>query len=166
MILSILFIINQICILRNLELIFPILQDWLNPVCFYNVSKGKEKCGADGSFYNEEEVTALSIICSQLPLKPSEYSMADVTTLSRVKTTQVFNGCLPDSVFDSYHAYCQHENDTLSFGIIDEGLLEDQMSFYLATLDSSIFENLFKRSSLPCLNDNFVSISPTKTLAK
>jgi len=31
------------------------LHDWLNPVCFYNVSKGKEKCGADGSFYNLEE---------------------------------------------------------------------------------------------------------------
>ena len=34
-------------------------KDWLNPVCFYNVSKGKEKCGADGSFYNQEEVTNL-----------------------------------------------------------------------------------------------------------
>ena len=32
------------------------MQENLPTLCFYNVSKGKERAGSDGSYYNDEEV--------------------------------------------------------------------------------------------------------------
>ena len=39
-----------------LSVLFGITQDFAPTLCFYDVTHGKEKCGQDGSYYNEEEV--------------------------------------------------------------------------------------------------------------
>ena len=60
-------------------------QEIVPTLCFYNVARGKEKCGRDGSFYNDEEVQescfiifhlAEIVICVSL-LSPCSLNVAD-----------------------------------------------------------------------------------------
>ena len=62
-------------------------KDWLNPVCFYNVSKGKEKCGADGSFYNLEEV---AFLCGDLLVVCHETSDSIIVNILVVLILRTF----------------------------------------------------------------------------
>ena len=60
-------------------------QEIVPTLCFYNVARGKEKCGRDGSYYNDEEVQescciifhfAEIVICVSL-LSPCSLNVAD-----------------------------------------------------------------------------------------
>ena len=60
-------------------------QEIVPTLCFYNVARGKEKCGRDGSYYNNEEVQescfiifhlAEIVICVSL-LSPCSLNVAD-----------------------------------------------------------------------------------------
>ena len=42
-------------------------QEGLSTLCFYNVGKGKETAGSDGSYYNEQEVFSAS--CFKLTIR-------------------------------------------------------------------------------------------------
>ena len=60
-------------------------QEVVPTLCFYNVARGKEKCGRDGSYYNDEEVQescfiifhfAAIVMCVSL-LSPCSLNVAD-----------------------------------------------------------------------------------------
>lgn len=60
-------------------------QEIVPTLCFYNVARGKEKCGRDGSYYNDEEVQescfiifhfAAIVMCVSL-LSPCSLNVAD-----------------------------------------------------------------------------------------
>ena len=60
-------------------------QEIVPTLCFYNVARGKEKCGRDGSYYNDEEVQESCfiifhfseiVICVSL-LSPCSLNVAD-----------------------------------------------------------------------------------------
>ena len=40
----------------NESLFLMFQKDIVPTLCFYNVTRGREKCGSDGSYFNEEEV--------------------------------------------------------------------------------------------------------------
>ena len=69
-------------ILQSMKIVF-FKQEVVPTLCFYNVARGKEKCGRDGSYYNDEEVqeSCLShlaeiVICVSL-LSPCSLNVAD-----------------------------------------------------------------------------------------
>ena len=60
-------------------------QEVVPTLCFYNVARGKEKCGRDGSYYNDEEVQescfiifhfSAIVMCVSL-LSPCSLNVAD-----------------------------------------------------------------------------------------
>lgn len=67
-----------------MEIVF-FKQEVVPTLCFYNVARGKEKCGRDGSYYNDEEVQescciifhfAAIVMCVSL-LSPCSLNVAD-----------------------------------------------------------------------------------------
>lgn len=68
----------------------PIL-DLVPTLCFYNVGKGKEKCGRDGSYYNEEEAKFVVFLIECLLESGVEPAQIGVITLYKSQLQTISN---------------------------------------------------------------------------
>ncbi|KAL9961786.1 hypothetical protein ACROYT_G030806 [Oculina patagonica] len=70
--------------------------DLVPTLCFYNVAKGKEKCGRDGSYYNEEEAKFVVFLIECLLESGVEPAQMGVITLYKSQLHTISNN-LTDS---------------------------------------------------------------------